>query len=826
MSAASRILTRVTRMDREELMFRARVAARSEAARLASALTPRRWQRRRLAPRLQPMAGPLANAVERLEAGDWAAAHRSLTHYFHARESRFPLSPASLPAFTAEIRDKFPGAAADSCRRAEAITAGQFDLLGYAGLQWPTTATGDLDWHVDAVSGRRAPITWWSRVPYLDPASGDHKVTWELNRHQHWLALGRAAWLTGDRIYRRTFVSHVESWMRANPPLSGTNWASMLELSLRSISWLWALHLFVEAPHERETIRHQGPISDRARTEVEEDAEPWLVDLLLGLDRQLTQVEQNLSRYFSPNTHLTGEALGLYVCGRALPELVDASRWADTGRQVLLEQLNCQVAPDGGHLERAAIYHRYTLDFYLLALLMARVTDDACAPALAKGATRLAGAARELADAEGRLPLLGDDDGGSLFPICGRDPVDIRDSLDIAARLLGRPDLRIGPPTEEAAWFVGDDGPAPRSSDRVLGRRRSANDWASSALPDTGYYISRPSAGTHVVLDAGQHGYLNGGHAHADALSLTLTLDRLPLLIDPGTGTYTMSSAVRDRFRSSQMHNTVTIDGRSQSLPRGPFHWSSVANATLRRWVTTPVLDYFDAEHDGYAPLRHVRRVAMLPSGLFVITDVVMGHGAHEAELFWHLHEDWNVAVTDGGFIPLLHQSGATAWLSFHGGQLEILHGDETGLGWSSPRYGRLVPSTTLRISARAEEVHSFVTVIGAGPSLTAPRVDYLPVSDEAEARGAVAVRLSGPSKSDLMVFGTIDPLGEPVRCADLETDARFLYRLRRHGASASVAQLDGSYLQDLRRARPQVGPGGLIEGLLLREAGTTTLFS
>ena len=52
-----------------------------------------------------------------------------------------------------------------------------------------------------------------------------------------------------------------------------------------------------------------------------DDETPWLVDLLIGLDRQLTQIEHNLSYYFSPNTHLIGEALALYVAGRALPEL-------------------------------------------------------------------------------------------------------------------------------------------------------------------------------------------------------------------------------------------------------------------------------------------------------------------------------------------------------------------------------------------------------------------------------------------------------------------------------------------------------------------------
>src|SRR6185503_1307041 len=109
--------------------------------------------------------------------------------------------------------------------------------------------------------------------------------------------------------------------------------------------------------------------------------EPWLVDLLISLDRQLTHVEENLSYYFSPNTHLLGEALALYVSGRALPELAASARRQSTGRAILLDEIERQIGADGGHCERSTHYHRYTLDFYALALAVARITGDEAAAA-------------------------------------------------------------------------------------------------------------------------------------------------------------------------------------------------------------------------------------------------------------------------------------------------------------------------------------------------------------------------------------------------------------------------------------------------------------
>ena len=72
----------------------------------------------------------------------------------------------------------------------------------------------------------------------------------------------------------------------------------------------------------------------------------------------------------------TGEALALYVVGTALPELSRSDRWASTGRSVLLREIDRQILPDGGHVERSTHYQRYTLDFYLLATLTARLAGD------------------------------------------------------------------------------------------------------------------------------------------------------------------------------------------------------------------------------------------------------------------------------------------------------------------------------------------------------------------------------------------------------------------------------------------------------------------
>ena len=136
--------------------------------------------------------------------------------------------------------------------------------------------------------------------------------------------------------------------------------------------------------------------------------------------------------------------MALYVAGRTLPLLQASERRHQTGRRILLDELARQVAPDGGHREQSTHYLRYTLDFYILALAIARITGDPSEGDFALGVERLAEAARLLADDEGRLPHIGDDDGGMALPLTDRAPDDVRDSLTIAGALVDRPDLRIG----------------------------------------------------------------------------------------------------------------------------------------------------------------------------------------------------------------------------------------------------------------------------------------------------------------------------------------------------------------------------------------------
>ncbi len=147
------------------------------------------------------------------------------------------------------------------------------------------------------------------------------------------------------------------------------------------------------------------------------------------------------------------------------------------------------------------------------------------------------------------MPLIGDDDGGRLLFLDESSAHATRAPLSVGATLFARCDYAAvaGSPTAELVWLLGPNGLR-----RFNAIPHAPPTQLSKAFRDGGLYVVRSgwqSDSAMMTIDAGPHGFLSGGHAHADALSIDLTVHGQPVFVDPGTLTYTVSAENRDRFR-------------------------------------------------------------------------------------------------------------------------------------------------------------------------------------------------------------------------------------------------------------------------------------
>lgn len=556
-----------------------------------------KWAERAGSQTSAPEGGALWRRVKgRFDADGWR-------EHWRTRESPRFFAGADDPTETAqEFRRRFGEAAVASVvERAEKIGRGHIDLLGFRELDFGAP----VDWHLEPVSGKRSELVHWSRINELDAeGSGDKKIVWELNRCQHFVDLGRAYVLTGDERFAATFAQQLTGWLDQNPPKRGINWVSSLEVAYRAIAWIWALRLFRGA--ERLT--------------------PDLLERATGsLYLHGRHLERFLSTYSSPNTHLTGEALGLFYLGIALPELERARVWRDTGAIILNAAIREHVRGDGVYFEQSTYYHRYTTDFYTHFMVLSSRNDLGFDSDTKR---QLAGMLEYLlyvARADGTTPLIGDDDGGRLLPLDQRPRDDFRAALSNGAVLFKRGEFKFGAGglAEETLWLLGAAGANAFDDLAPVEPARG-----SHAFVESGVYVMRDGwtqDATTLVIDCGPHGALTGAHGHADALSFDLTIGGRPMLVDPGTFTYTGSAELRDKFRSTSGHNTVTLDGIASAEPAGPFSWRQTAEGTVRQWSSGDRFDFLAGLHDGFSrldpPATHGRELLFLHGEYLVLRD-------------------------------------------------------------------------------------------------------------------------------------------------------------------------------------------------------------
>jgi hypothetical protein len=609
---------------------------------------------------------------------------------------------------------------------ADRLLDGRFDLLGYEGLSFGTP----IDWQLDPTRSLRAPLVHWSEIDHLNPAVvGDSKIAWELNRHQWIVRLAQAFAITRDQRYAAAAVHTIEEWIEANPVGCGLNWASSLEAAFRLIAWTWTLAL----------LRDSGALSPA-----------FMTRLLASVHAHAAHIRKYLSYYFSPNTHLTGEALGLFYAGTMFPHFRDAADWRSTGAGILIEQSRIQISDDGVYFEQSTGYQRYTCEFYLHFMLLAGRNGIAVPGEVRARVVAMIDFLAALRRPDGTMPLIGDTDDGWLLPLARRQPDDFRGLFATAAAVFHRSDYAraAGHIMPEVVWLLGRDGEK-QFEDVAHAATLAAK---SRVFPRGGYAVMRGGRGrdTHqLTFDVGPLGCpVSCAHGHADLLAIECSIFGDAVIVDPGTYGYTGEPEWRDYFRSAAAHSTVTVDGVNQSEPQGPFRWGNRPRAVLREWISTSELDLADGEHNAYVhlerPVVHRRRVVFVKPAFWLVIDDLTGDGSHGVEVSWQF-APLPAALTEPGCCRVDTERGSVLWmLPFAGVPLTnaIKSGDlAPKRGWISKRYGQKQPAPALVCSTTADLPLRIVTVLFP----TRDRREPPPLVETATANGqVVAVRTAG----------------------------------------------------------------------------------
>lgn len=567
---------------------------------------------------------------------------------------------------------------------AEAFRAGRLRLLNRDWPQPVLDGSGRIDpavWTLDPVSGTGWPGAGPSAFDIdfrFENGHRDVKYVAEMNRLHFLAAPAVHARRSGDAGLAGAILGSIGSWMEANPPGRGVNWYSGIEAGYRLVS----LSCIVSA------------------------LDPW-IDRTFGerlaafVAAHGTWLARFPSLYSSANNHLVAEAMGLVVAARLLPGHPDAATWLAEGSAHLEDRALALFHRDGVAEEQSPAYGAFTLEMLLIGF--GAVGGGAPGEKTRDRMLKAAAALNAFLDDAGHVPSIGDDDQSRVLLAFGsQEPRYVASIAGAIAGFLGKPEL--APAVRDQHWrdlVFATPSPGPVPAD------------GTATFADGGYTVRRGRiAGrrVHFVFDHGPLGF--GGlaaHGHADALSVWLSLDGRPALVDAGTYLYHSEGENRRRFRVSAVHNTLTINGASQTEPSGAFNWMPRrAQARLEAACHTDRLNV-SASHDGYQRnfgVIHHRDIVETVEG-FDVTDRLTGTPPSvDVEIAFLLAPELDVSIEGGGVIARYGDRPELALVAPEGAVIEISRGDAmSGRGFHSPGFGILREAATVVFRAPANRM-------------------------------------------------------------------------------------------------------------------------
>ena len=579
-----------------------------------------------------------------LDRSDVARAKAALVAYFRARAK--PVGP-----------ELSPDGSASGLRAANEICDHVFRFTGCP----PTQLERVIQWNED---------------PH-------HYDQWAiaLNRHFHWVTLGRAYAATKDEKYAREFVEQLNSWVQAMPVRIGPR--------------------FLE-----------GPFLERGRTPLSLDAgirmaQTWWPAYCYFKDSPSFDVEAQFRMLRSfldhahylmdPRTFRVGinwgamEGAGLMHLAVMLPEFKEAPAWLRTACARAVEAQKAQVYPDGAQIELTPGYHWVTLLNFLSMLDVTRRNDVKLPIAFQEGLEKMFEYFIAIAMPDGKTPGL--NDSGKLW---------------ISQPL--RQGLELFPQRADFEFFA---------SDRKRGAAPAQTSWT---LTNAGWYVMRTGwkpDDRYLFFEAGPFG---AAHQHEDKLNLVVHAGGRTILTEGGTYSYDTSDW-RRYILSTRAHNTVMVDGLEQNRSKKPETWV-VWNSGKNRWQTDPDFDFAEGCYDsGYGPtnavrVTHTRQVIFAKPDYWLVLDTLTpaDDREHRYEAMFHLDAD--DAVVDPVTKSVSVEYGGNGFrirpLRADGMAIEIIKGQKQPAvqGWlPTGRHNELkpIPTAVYRWTARGPVVTAFV---------------------------------------------------------------------------------------------------------------------
>lgn len=393
--------------------------------------------------------------------------------------------------------------------------------------------------------------------------SPNRSKLWRYN--QHYFDDLNAKSPKNRRIWHQSLIT---SWILENTVGVGTGWEPY-PTSLRIVNWL----KFALSTQELST------------------------EAYMSLVIQARWLSRRIEWHILGN-HIMANAKALYFCGLVF-EGKEAEVWYKKGLSIILNELQEQVLPDGGHFELSPMYHALAVEDFLDIINVAR---------------------------------------------CFGRPEDVRSLEKILPEMLtwlrsmSHPDGKISFFNDSATNIAPDNRQIVNYATRLGIQFEDAP--GCKVLSESGYF-RLVNFKAVLIGDIGRIGpdYLPS-HAHADTLSFELSLFGQRVIVNSGTSEYGNGSE-RLRQRGTLAHSTILINKKNSSDVWSGFRVGERARPEAVAFQILDAKPTVQGSHDGYrteagSPI-HQRKWTLKP-GLLLIQDTIFASSSYDIDAVFRLH--------------------------------------------------------------------------------------------------------------------------------------------------------------------------------------------
>lgn len=420
----------------------------------------------------------------------------------------------------------------------------------------------------------------------------DNELRYQLHRHYWFVPMGKVYYRTRDEKYAREWIFQYLDWIKKNPMSQKDGTAEERE----NYKFAWRQ---LETSHRIEDQILQFLLFNGSPNFTPD----FLMTFLWNYSRHCERI---IDDYSKQGNHLLFEAQRMVYAGIFFPEFKRAKAWADSGVDKLNAEIKNQVYDDGGQNELDPSYHLGAINTFCRALRMTSINNanNVFPPEYLSTVRNMIEFYTNICFPDMMHPCFGDTKLGSASAI----KRNYNEWLDIF------------PDSDWMRYYA------------TGGKEGTLLPYESHASKTSGFFTFRSGWKQNdlvMVLKAGPPAWF---HCQPDNGTFELWFNGKRLFTDSGCYIYAGDETVnaqREWFRQTQVHNTLTLDGKNiETTDSRTLLWQPEGN--VQTLVT---------ENRHYSNLKHRRTVFFVDKKYFVLVDEAIGNAVGTVNLNYHLCE-------------------------------------------------------------------------------------------------------------------------------------------------------------------------------------------